>query len=175
MYSAVEKILFHEQTILSRLDVMAQQITDDYRGKDLTVIAVLNGGLIFAADLLRRIPLPLQLECLGASSYHGGTETTGQVVFDPKALPDFRGRHVLVLDDILDSGHTLWAIGEKLRAESDPASVKISVLLRKRRQRDRFVEADYVGFEIGDEFVVGYGLDYQEHYRNLPSIGVLRQ
>jgi hypoxanthine phosphoribosyltransferase len=174
MLRDLERVLFDETTILKRLDEIAAQISDDYRDRELTVIAVLNGSLIFMADLLRRIPLPLKLDCLSVASYHGATKTTGEVVFRQIALPDVAGRHILVLDDILDSGVTLAAIGQKLETEQ-PLSVKICVLLRKDKTRLRHVEADYVGFEIADEFVVGYGLDYMERYRNLPCIGVLRK
>jgi len=174
MQNDLEKILFHEQTILSRLDKLAAEITAEYRDKELTVIAVLNGSIIFAADLLRRIPLPLKLDCVSVSSYHGGTQSTGQVTFDQLSTPDVDGRHILIVDDILDSGRTLFAIREKLFAEAKPKSAKVCVLLRKIKQRARPAEADFTGFDIADEFVVGYGLDYQERYRNLPLIGVLR-
>ena len=174
MQNDLEKILLTEPVILARLDQLAREIGGDFKGKELTVLTVLNGGLIFAADLLRRIPLPLKLDCLGASSYRGGTRSTGRVVVESTVLPDIAGRHVLIVDDILDSGRTLAAVCEKLRVESNPASLKICVLLRKRKAREMRVEADYVGFDIEDEFVVGYGLDYQERYRNLPCIGVLR-
>ena len=174
MQEDLERILFDEQTILQRLDQIAAEISADYRKRELTVIAILNGSLIFMADLLRRIPLPLKLDCLSVASYHGGTQSTGDVVFKQIALPDVAGRHILILDDILDSGVTLAAIGEKLQA-AQPLSVKICVLLRKKKIRQRQVEADYIGFDIGDEFVVGYGLDYMEHYRNLPCVGVLRK
>jgi hypoxanthine phosphoribosyltransferase len=150
------------------------QITENYRGSDLTVLAILNGSLIFMADLLRRIPLPLKLDCLRVKSYHGGTVSTGRVEFDHSALPDINGRHVLLLDDILDSGHTLAAIIEIILTEAKPLSLKSCVLLRKMKKRSRPIEADYVGFDIEDEFVVGYGLDFQERYRNLPFIGVLK-
>jgi len=173
MVEDVERILFHEQTILSRLDQLAREITEDYRGKELTVVAVLNGSFMFMADLLRRIPLPLKLDCLSVSSYHGGTESSGTVSFDQHSLPDIDGRHVLVIDDILDSGLTLNAICAKLRAECRPASLAVCVLLAKRKTRVAEVQTDYVGFEIGDEFVIGYGLDFDERYRNLPFIGVL--
>lgn len=175
MFADVETILFHEQTILARLDALAAEITADYRELDLRVIAVLNGSLIFAADLLRRIPLPLQLDCISAASYHGGTSSSGVVSFRQISLPEIRGRHVLILDDILDTGLTLHAICQKLRDEASPLSTKICVLLRKRKQRAAEMEANYVGFDIDDQFVVGYGLDYQERYRNLPFIGVLRK
>ena len=174
MQADLKKVLFGEAEIAVRLDEMAVQITEDYRGKDLTVLAILNGSLIFMADLLRRIPLPLKLDCLRVKSYYGGTETTGRVEYDPKTLPDLTGRHILLLDDILDSGHTLAAIIDALRAEAGLLSLKSCVLVRKLKQRAREVEVDYIGFDIADEFVVGYGLDYQERYRNLPLIGVLR-
>ena len=174
MQDDLDRVLFDEQTILRRLDELAADITSQYQDRELTIIAVLNGSLIFMADLLRRIPLPLKLDCLSVASYHGGTTTTGEVVFKQLALPDVAGRHILILDDILDSGLTLAAIRDKLTTEQ-PLSVKICVLLRKLKARLRPVEADYVGFNIGDEFVVGYGLDYLERYRNLPCIGVLRK
>lgn len=174
MQKDIERTLFHEQTILQRLDGLGDQITREYEGKDLTVVAVLNGSVFFMADLLRRIQLPLRVDCLSVSSYHGGTESSGRVTFDQTSLPDVHGRHVLVLDDILDTGRTLHAICKRLREEGEPKSIRVCVLLRKQKKRAEEMEADYVGFEIGDEFVVGYGLDYQEHYRNLPFIGVLK-
>ncbi len=173
MQEDLDHVLFNEQTILRRLDELAAEITRQYRDRELTIIAVLNGSLIFMADLLRRIPLPLKLDCLSVASYHGGTTTTGEVVFRQVALPDVTGRHILILDDILDSGHTLNAIRRKLE-EARPLSVRVCVLLEKQISRAAAVEADYVGFKIGNEFVVGYGLDYMERYRNLPCIGVLR-
>lgn len=174
MQKDLERVLFDESTILCRLDELAAEISEDYRDRELTVIAILNGSIIFMADLLRRIPLPLKLDCLSVASYHGGTVTSGEIVFRQIVLPNVQGRHILILDDILDSGVTLAAICDKLTAEQ-PRSVRICVLLRKVKDRLRPVDADYVGFNIGDEFVVGYGLDYMEHYRNLPCIGVLRK
>jgi hypoxanthine phosphoribosyltransferase len=173
MRSHLKRVLFREEEIAARLDQLAAEITGDYRGKELSVLAVLNGSLIFMADLLRRIPLPLRLDCLRVKSYHGGTVSTGRVEFDHAALPDIDGRHVLLLDDILDSGHTMAAIIETIRNSTHPLSLKSCVLLRKLKQRSRPIEADYVGFNIENEFVVGYGLDYREQYRNLPLIGVL--
>src|SRR6478672_5869133 len=107
MQDDLERVLFDQATIVQRLDEIAAQISEEYRDRELTVIAVLNGSLIFMADLLRRIPLPLRLDCLSVASYHGGTKTSGEVVFRQIALPDVAGRHILVLDDILDSGVTL--------------------------------------------------------------------
>ena len=174
MQADVERILFEEKTILRRLDELAAQISADYHDRELTVVAILNGSLIFMADLLRRIPLPLKLDCLSVASYHGGLQTSGEVIFRQVAPPHVAGRHILLLDDILDSGATLNAIREKLETAS-PRSIRVCVLLRKIKPRTRATTADYVGFDIADEFVVGYGLDYMERYRNLPYIGVLRK
>jgi hypoxanthine phosphoribosyltransferase len=174
MQADLERVLFDEAAILRRLDVLAARISNDYRDRDLTVIAILNGSLIFMADLLRRIQLPLKLDCLSVASYHGGLQTSGEVVFRQIAPPDVAGRHILLLDDILDSGVTINAIREKLQT-ANPRSIRVCVLLRKMKERARAVDADYVGFDIADEFVVGYGLDYGERYRNLPCIGVLKK
>ena len=174
MQADLERILFDEKTIFRRLDELAAQISGDYHDRELTVIAILNGSLIFMADLLRRIPLPLKLDCLSVASYHGGLQTSGELIFRQVASPDVAGRHILLLDDILDSGTTLDAIQERLETAS-PRSVRICVLLRKTKLRQRAIDADYIGFDIADEFVVGYGLDYMERYRNLPYIGVLRK
>ena len=174
MQDDLERILFDEATILARLDQIAAQIVEDFHDRELTVIAILNGSLMFMADLLRRIPLPLKLDCLSVASYHGGVETSGELIFRQVALPDIAGRHLLILDDILDSGTTLAGVRQKLET-AGPLSIRVCVLLQKKKTRSRPVEADYVGFEIEDEFVVGYGLDYAERYRNLPCIGVLRK
>ena len=174
MQGDLERVLFDERAILRRLDEIAAQISNDYRDRELTVIAVLNGSLVFMADLMRRIPLPLKLECLSVASYHGKTEPSSEIIFRQIASPEVRDRHILILDDILDSGHTLAAIREKLET-AKPRSIRVCVLLSKKKRRARQVNADYVGFEVEDEFVVGYGLDFRERYRNLPCIGVLRK
>ena len=184
MRGDLERVLFDEPAIHRRLDEIAAQISSDFRDRELTVIAVLHGSLMFVADLLRRIPLPLKLECLSVASYHGNRQTSGEVIFklataSPSdggqiTLPNVAGRDILILDDILDSGHTLAAVRETLE-RAKPQSIRVCVLLSKKKQRARNVAADYVGFEIEDEFVVGYGLDFREHYRNLPYIGVLRK
>jgi hypoxanthine phosphoribosyltransferase len=174
MQADLDRTLFDEATIHRRLDELAARISHDYRGQELTVIAILNGSIILVADLLRRIPLPLKLDCVSVASYHGGVEPSSELVFRQMPLPDVVGRHVLILDDILDSGVTLASIREKLES-AGPLSVRTCVLLEKKRARARAIDPDYVGFEIADEFVVGYGLDYMERYRNLPCIGVLRK
>ncbi len=173
MLADLSRVLYHESTILARLDEMAHEIAWDYRNKELTVVAVLNGSFMFLGDLLRRIPIPLQVDCLSVSSY-SGDRSTGVVTFDQSTMPDIAGRHVLVLDDILDAGYTLHAVRERLLQEH-PLSVKFCVLLRKNRAREKQIDVDYVGFDIADEFVVGYGLDFMENYRNLPCIGVLAE
>jgi hypoxanthine phosphoribosyltransferase len=174
MRGDLERVLFDEPAIHRRLDDIAAQISSDYRERELTVIAVLHGSLMFVADLLRRIPLPLKLECLSVASYHGTAQTSGEVIFKQITLPNVAGGDVLILDDILDSGHTLAAVRETLET-AKPHSIRVCVLLSKKKQRAREVQTDYVGFEIDDEFVVGYGLDFRERYRNLPYIGVLRK
>src|SRR5437764_6162736 len=169
MQADLDRVLFEEPAIHRRLDQIAAQISKDYRDRELTVIAVLNGSLIFIADLLRRIPLPLKLDCLSVASYHGKAQTSQEVIFKQVGLPDVADRNILLLDDILDSGHTLAAIREKLKT-ANPRSIRICVLLSKKKERTRQVDADYVGFEIEDEFVVGYGLDFMEQYRNPPIL-----
>ncbi|MFP6855656.1 MAG: hypoxanthine phosphoribosyltransferase [Roseibacillus sp.] len=174
MHEDVERILIDEGVIEKRLDVLAERVLQEFRGRELMVVVILKGALVFSADLLRRMPIPLEIECLNVASYHGGTESSGRVDFLDAKLPPVEGRSVLVLDDILDTGRTLAAVAEKLR-EQGAAKVKSCVLLSKDRARVAAVEADFVGFGIGDEFVVGYGLDFQGLYRNLPYIGVLKE
>jgi hypoxanthine phosphoribosyltransferase len=174
MRGDLEKVLFDEPAIHRRLNDMCAQISNDYRDRELTVIAVLHRSLMFVADLLRRIPLPLKLDCLSVASYHGKAQSSGQVLFKQIALPDVVGRDILVLDDILDSGFTLAAVRETLET-AKPHSIRVCVLLSNKKQRTREGDTDYIGFEIEDEFVVGYGLDFRERYHNLPYIGVLRR
>jgi len=170
----IERVLFDGPAIHKRLDEIAAQITEYYSDRELVVIAILTGTLMFMSDLLRRIPLPLKLNCLSVASYHGQIQTSGEVLFKELSIPDVSGQDVLILDDILDTGHTLAAVREKLET-AKPRSIRVCVLLSKRKQRALAVDADYVGFELDDEFVVGYGLDFMERYRNLPYIGVLRK
>ena len=172
--SDIERVLFDGPAIHKRLDEIATQITADYSDRKLVVIAILTGTLMFTSDLLRRIPLPLKLNCLSVASYHGKTQTSGEVFFKELSVPEVAGQDVLILDDILDTGYTLAAVREKLET-ARPRSIRVCVLLSKRKRRARNVDADYTGFEIDDEFVVGYGLDFMERYRNLPYIGVLRK
>jgi hypoxanthine phosphoribosyltransferase len=174
MEKDIEKILISESTILARLDEIGWQISKDYEGKDLTVIAIMNGSIMFMSDLLKRVRIPLQIDCWSVSSYHG-CKSTGTINFRQHEICDVTNRHVLLLDDILDSGLTLHTIKNKVYSETKALSVKSCVLLSKKIKRMKDIEADYKAFEIGGEFVVGYGLDYNEHYRNLPYIGVLNE
>jgi hypoxanthine phosphoribosyltransferase len=173
MRNDIERILIDEEVIERRLDHMAEDIERDFPEGTLVVIILLKGALVFAADLLRRVPRQLEIECLNVASYHGGMESSGQVDFLDRHFPEVKGRDVLLLDDILDTGRTIAAVADRLREEGASA-VRTAVLLAKHKTRAADVEADYVGFEIGDEFVVGYGLDYQGRYRNLPYVGVLK-
>ncbi|MEI6655205.1 MAG: hypoxanthine phosphoribosyltransferase [Verrucomicrobiota bacterium] len=173
MRNDIERVLIDEVVIEKRLDAMAVEIERDFADGTLVVIILLKGALVFAADLLRRVSRPLEIECLNVASYHGATRSSGTVDFLDRHFPEVRGRHVLLLDDILDTGRTLHAVSARLREEG-AAAVHIGVLLAKDRPRAEKVTVDYVGFEIGDEFVVGYGLDYMGKYRNLPFVGVLK-
>jgi hypoxanthine phosphoribosyltransferase len=173
MRNDIERVLIDEEVIGKRLDAMACEIERDFPAGPLVVVILLKGALVFAADLLRRVPRVLEIECLNVASYHGGTESTGNVDFLDRHFPEVRGRHVLLLDDILDTGRTLHAVSARLMEEG-ALVVHTAVLLAKDKPRAEEVRADYVGFTIGDEFVVGYGLDYQGKYRNLPYVGVLK-
>ncbi|MCG8601112.1 MAG: hypoxanthine phosphoribosyltransferase, partial [Verrucomicrobiales bacterium] len=161
--------------IRSRIAEMGEEITQQFAGEPLTIVAVLQGGALFMADLIREIHLPLEIDSITVSSYHGGTESSGTVTFHQTKLPKVDGRNVLILDDILDTGRTMRAIKDKLRDECNPRSLQSAVLLSKSIERAVPIEADYYGFAVGNEFVVGYGLDYRGRYRNLPVIGVLKE
>lgn len=170
----IERVLIDEDVIGKRLDGIARKVLEDFGGREFVAIVILKGALVFAADLLRRMPVPLQIETLNVASYHGGVESSGRVDFLDRHLPDVKGKSVLVIDDILDTGRTLHAVAERLRAEG-AERVRSCVLLSKDKERAAEVEADFTGFVIGDEFVVGYGLDYRGRYRNLPYVGVLKE
>ena len=174
MHDDVEKVLIDEGVIEKRLDVIAERILEDFCDHEFVVVVILKGALVFTADLLRRMPIPLEIECINVASYHGATESSGRVDFLDSKLPEVRGRSVLLVDDILDTGRTLAAVGQKL-CEHGAKMVKSCVLLSKEKERAAEVEANHVGFHIGDEFVVGYGLDFRGLYRNLPYIGVLKK
>ncbi len=169
----IEEVLLTDQQIQRRLDELAEQIQHDYADKDLTMVAVLTGSVMFVADLLRRLPIQMRLDYIGVSSYHGGTRSSGELIVTKPLKLDVGDRDVLVVDDILDTGLTLAKIREMV-AELKPRSLKFCVLLEKDVPHHENFRADYVGFQIPNKFVVGYGLDYKEQYRNLPYVGTLR-
>jgi hypoxanthine phosphoribosyltransferase len=167
----VERVLIPESQLDHRVRQLARQIERDFRGRDFVIASLLNGTVMFLADLIRHLNLPLRLDFVGVSSYGHGT-TAGDLVFTKELRLDVRGRDVLLVDDILDTGRTLSRVLPKLRALA-PRRIQTCVLLDKPARRTEDIEADYVGFEIPDFFVVGYGLDFAERYRNLPFVGVL--
>jgi hypoxanthine phosphoribosyltransferase len=169
----LQRILVSPRAIKRRIAQLGEQLNKDYAKKDMMVVAIVNGALIFTADLLRALRSPLRLDCLRASSYHTGTKAVGEPRIVDQMKLDVRGHHVLLVDDILDTGKTLAAVSGMIRAKG-AASVKTCVLLDKKGRRTVEFQADYVGFDIPNEFVVGYGLDFNERYRNLPCIGVLK-
>ena len=168
----VERVLISETQLARRIRTLAHEIERDFHGREMVVVALLNGTVLFLADLIRHLSLPLRLDFIGVSSYGAGTES-GKLVFTKELRLDVRGRDVLLVDDILDTGKTLRHVIPKLRVLR-PRRIKVCVLLDKPSRRVEKVAADYVAFEIPDVFVVGYGLDYAEKYRNLPFVGVLK-
>jgi hypoxanthine phosphoribosyltransferase len=165
-------ILISAERIRDRVSELARQIKADYRDQPVTMVGVLTGCLIFLADLMRQLELPLRVALIQASSYRGAVTAPGELKVQAELVPELRGRHVLLLDDILDTGKTLAHLVNHLRSLG-PASLRVAVLLRKRHRQVVELEPDYCGFDIPDAFVVGYGLDYNDEYRNLPYIAVL--
>jgi hypoxanthine phosphoribosyltransferase len=167
------EILISEEAIRARVVELGRAIEDEYRDRQLTIVAVLTGSLVFLADLMRQIRIPHRVGLYLASSYAGAvTEPGPELRIDRRFQPDVAGRDVLLLDDILDTGRTLGTLATGLR-EQGAASVRVAVLLRKLGRQVVPIEPDYVGFEIPDAFVVGYGLDFDDDYRHLPYIAVL--
>ena len=168
----IGKVLLSEDTILQRVRELGRQISDEYRGKEITIVCILKGAVIFLADLLRNLDVPTDLDFVRISSYGDGTESTGKVNILQDLTINIEGRDVLVVDDIIDSGNTLHNLKEILLSRR-PASLRFCVLLDKAERRTKNVEIDYIGFSIPNEFIIGYGLDYAEHYRSLRYIAVL--
>ncbi len=169
----LQEVLLTEAQIQQRIDELAAQLQRDYTDKDLTLVPLLTGSVMFVADLLRRVPGPLRLDFLGVSSYHGETRSSGDIHITKALQLNVCDRDVLVVDDILDTGLTLVRVRD-LIATLRPRSLKFCVFLEKEIPHHAGFRADYTGFRIPDKFVVGYGLDYQEQYRNLPCVGVLK-
>jgi len=181
MQHDLDRILLDRQTIARRVHAMGEQIAADLTrdlGGDLefgkvVIMPIMTGSMIFVADLIRELPLKLRLELVAVSSYPGKSMESKGVKLRGDLPKDLAGKHVLIIDDILDSGHTLDVVSRLVR-EQKPASLRLCVFLRKPGKASVDVPVDYVGFDIPDEFVVGYGLDYDGHYRNYPQIGTLR-
>ena len=169
----IQEILFTEEQLKNRVNEIARQIETDYAGKEIMLISVLRGSFVFMADLCRAVELPCTLDFMSVSSYGSGTTSSGQIQILKDLSEDITGRHVIVVEDILDSGNTLSYLLNILE-HRHPASVRLCALLDKPERRVKPVELHYSGFSIPDAFVVGYGLDYAEKYRNLPYIGILK-
>ena len=173
MHKDVEQILYTEEELRSRVKELGSQITADYSGRKPLLISVLRGSYIFMADLTRSIHLDVTVDFMAVSSYGAGTASSGQVEIKKDLSDSIEGRDLIIVEDILDSGNTLHYLLDVLRARK-PASIRICTLMDKPERRTKPIKADYVGFTIPDAFIVGYGLDYAEKYRNLPYVGVLK-
>jgi hypoxanthine phosphoribosyltransferase len=173
MNEDIEEILISEERILSKVQELGRQITHDYQGRNLLLVGTLKGAVPFIADLARAIHLPVELDYMAVASYGNSTHSNGIV----RIIKDLEGpiddKHLLIVEDIIDSGLTLHYLVDLLKRRN-PLSLRICSLLNKERERIRNVVVDYLGFNIPDKFVVGYGLDYAQHYRNLPYIGILK-
>lgn len=168
----LDRILLTSDQIARRVEQLGREIRQDFAGRETVVVAILNGTVLFLADLIRHLDIPLKLDFIGVSSYGVGT-TSGETILTKQTSADVRGRDVLVVDDILDTGKTLDRVTLHLR-QFKPRRLRTCVLLDKKARRQIKIKADYTGFQIPNEFVVGYGLDFAERYRNLPFIGVLK-
>ena len=174
MEKNIEKVLLSEQQLKDRIRELGEELSREYADKDPIFVGVLKGVVVFYADMVRQITVPCQFDFMWISSY-SGTETTGRMEVKRDISADIKGRHVVILEDIFDTGNSLQYTYHHLLGK-EPASLKICTLLDKpeRRNPNVTVKADYTGFVIPNEFVVGYGLDFNEHYRNLPYVGVLK-
>jgi len=174
MNSDVKKVLISEEEIQRKVKELAERISKDYEGKRLLMICILKGAIMFYSDLARNISIPMAMDFMAVSSYGAGTKSSGEVRILKDLSVPAEGLDILIVEDILDSGNTLNYI-ENILKDRKPASLKICTLLDKPERREKPIVVDYVGFAIPDEFVIGYGLDYSEKYRNLPYIGVLKE
>lgn len=173
MINDIEKVLISEEDLAARIKAMGEEITADYAGKEILMVGVLRGAVIFMSDLARAIKIPVAIDFMAVSSYGASTTSSGVVRILKDLDEELAGKHLLIVEDIIDSGLTLKYLFENLKSRH-PASVKICTLLNKPERRKADVTIDYNGFIVPDEFVVGYGLDYAEKYRNLPFIGILK-
>lgn len=174
MRKDIQEVLLDEETLAKRIKEMGEQISKDYEDKEVIVIGILKGSVIFVADLVREVTVPVSFDFMAVSSYGNRTTTTGTVRILKDLDYDIEGKHVLIVEDIIDSGVTLSYLIEHL-AGRKPASLKLCTLLNKPERRKVEVKVDYIGFTVPDAFLVGFGLDYAEKYRNLPFIGILKE
>lgn len=174
MRKDIQEVLLDEETLAKRIKEMGEQISKDYEGKEVIVIGILKGSVIFVADLVREVTVPVSFDFMAVSSYGNRTTTTGTVRILKDLDYDIEEKHVLIVEDIIDSGVTLSYLIEHL-AGRKPASLKLCTLLNKPERRKVEVKVDYIGFTVPDAFLVGFGLDYAEKYRNLPFIGILKE
>lgn len=168
------RVLLTPETISDSVRKLGQELTEEYAGRELTILGILTGSIVLVTDLIREIAIPHQLGFIQAKSYRGTETTSGQLQVNFDYLPEIRGRDILLVDDIFDTGNTLSSVQSQLE-EYGPRSIKTVVLLWKMARREVKITPDYHCFEIPDEFVVGYGLDYDHQYRHLPYIGVVEQ
>ncbi|MCD7855792.1 MAG: hypoxanthine phosphoribosyltransferase [Clostridiales bacterium] len=166
------KVLISEEQIKQRVGELAEQINKDLAGKEIIILGVLKGSVFFITDLSRRLTMPAEMAFMDVSSYYDSTHSSGEIKINLDLDLIIKDKHLLIVEDIIDTGRTLHMLMERLRARK-PASISLATLLNKPVAREFEITPDYVGFEIPDKFVVGYGLDYAQRYRNLPYIGVL--
>ena len=174
MLQDIKEVLFSEEAINKRVKELASRISEDYKGKELLVVGVLKGSVIFAAELIKNITIPCQIDFMAVSSYGDSSETTGVVRILKDLDSEISGKHIIIVEDIVDSGITLNYLSNYLKSRN-ASSVEIVSLLTKPSRRKVDIDCKYVGFETPDEFLVGYGLDYPEKYRNLPFVGILKR
>lgn len=174
MHENLEKIIFTENQIKKRVAELGAQITKDYDGKEIVAVGILKGAIVFFTDLVREIKLPVQFDFMAVSSYGAGTKTSGTVRLLKDIDTDIENKHVIIIEDIVDSGLTLKYLKENFEHRK-AASVKLCVLMDKPSGRQTPITVDYVGFTVPDVFIIGYGVDYAGRYRNLPYIGTLKQ
>lgn len=174
LHPHIEKILVSKEEIENIIEKISDKINSDYKGEELVVVVILKGSLVFASDLIRKINVPVTLEFMRVSSYGSGTSTSGFINIKQDLEDDISGKNVLIIEDIIDSGNTLYRL-KKVLSERNAKTCRICTLLDKPERRTTDVEVEYMGKAIPNEFVVGYGLDYNENYRNLPYVGVLKR
>lgn len=174
MMQDIEKVLISEEEIQAKIRELGATLAEEYRDKNPIFLGILKGVIVFFADMIRAVPIPCEIDLIAVSSYGAGTVSSGKIKMEKDLSLDLEGRHIVILEDIIDSGRTLSYTIDYLKSKN-PASLKICTLLDKPARRQVDLEADYIGFTVPDEFLIGYGLDYAEHYRNLPYIGILKR